>query len=107
MRTRQEIKEYAKEAFAAQRGTCVLGLFLVMLVTIGFSYFSNIPSIVINIPLISQDYSMAFLGIFAVLSMIIGIIAIPAMMISMVLNVNISGFFVKVYYGQFVKFSEP
>jgi len=107
MRTRQEIKEYAKGAFIAQRGTCVLGLFLVMLLTVGFSIIGNIPTITTNITLLAPEYNFAALGALTAIGFVISLLAIPVMLLSFILNVNISGFFVKVYYGQPVKYSEP
>jgi len=107
MRTRQEIKEYAKGAFEAQRGTCVLGLFLVMLITVGFALVSNIPSVMLNFSYTAMDFNVALLGTVAVIGIIISILAVPVIIISVVLEVNVSGFFVKVYYGQTVKYSEP
>jgi len=107
MRTRQEIKEYAKGAFAAQRSACILGLFLVMLLTVGFVYFGNIPNIMINFSFFIQDFDIVILGIIAVIGVIVSLLAIPVAILSYVLTVNVSGFFVKVYYGQPVKYSEP
>ena len=108
MRTRQEIKEYAKGAFSAQRSTCVLGLFLVMLLVTGFEMFNVIPAVMINLSLLVPELDMEFFVVMmAMFSVILSVVAIPIMLFSMILNVNVSGFFVKVYYGQQVKFSEP
>jgi len=107
MRTRQEIKEYAKGAFAAQRGTCILGLFLVLALTSGFALASNVPNVILNLRFISGDFDIAFMGIMSAITIILGLLAFPVMILSFVLNVNVSGFFVKVYYGQPVRSTEP
>ena len=41
MRSRQEIKAYAKNAFFTQYGTCVLAVFLVMLLALVFAIIVN------------------------------------------------------------------
>ena len=107
MRSREEIKDYAKQTFKAQRGPCVLGLFLVMLLTSGYSIVTNIPNLMINFSFLTQDYNFAYLGVLTAITSIIGLLAIPVMLISFVLSVNISGFFVKVYYSQPVRSTEP
>jgi len=105
MRTRQKIKEYAKGAFEAQRNTCVLGLFIVMLLTLGFPLASYIFRYLLE--LFALDYNAAFLGGIFAINVVFSTLAFPVAILSQVLGVNASGFFVKVYYGQSVKYSEP
>ena len=91
----------------AQRGTCVLGLFLVTLLISGYAIISSIPSTMSTLSMLSPEFDIAFMATIAAISFFVTFLAIPVMLITLVLNVNVGGFFVKVYYGQAVKYSEP
>jgi len=99
MRSRQEIKETAKQAFAAQRGNAVLALFLVMLLVVGYSLISTIPTIISNTMFYTHGYNYSAAQILATVGGILGLLSIPFSIISIVLGVNLCGTFVKVYYG--------
>ena len=107
MRSRQEIKAYAKQAFAAQRGACILGLFLVLLLTSGLSVLISLPSTMISISSITGEPILAGLPNLAAISVLLGWISLPLTLLSYVLSVNLCGFFVKVVYGHPVTIGEP
>jgi len=99
MRSRQEIKELAKQAFAAQRSTAVIALFLVGLFTAGYSIITSAPSIISNFMYMSYGYNYSLASMLATIGGILGLLAIPFSIIAVVLNVNLCGVFAKVYYG--------
>jgi len=107
MKSRQEIKEYAKYAFGAQRNACILGTFLVMLLAVGFAIFGNIPNFVFSMSSLIYGPSIPALGGLLAFSSAIAWLSIPVMLFSFVLSVNLCGFFVRVYYGQKVTATEP
>jgi len=75
MRSRQEIKAHAKQMFIAQRSPSILAPFLVLLIGGVLGAVAMIPGI---------GWLLSIAGTFLV----------------MVLDVNLSGLFIKVYYGQ-------
>ena len=107
MRSRQEIKEMAKQAFAAQRGTAILALFLAMLFIAGYSVISTVPSIISNIMIYTHGYYNQAARILATVGGVLGLLAIPISLITIVLNVNLCGTFTKVFYGQPITSTEP
>jgi len=109
MRSRQEIKYYAKQAFAAQKTNCILGLFLVLLLAFGFGMVSSIPSLITSIPALRGYFNIRIeaLAVLTAVSGVITLISIPLMLLTIVLDVNICGFFVKVFYAQPVIPTEP
>jgi len=103
MRSRQEIKAFAKQAFFSQRNNCILAVFLVGLVTTGYSLLSNVP----NFYSIAGEFNAAyFVGLSAIMS-VIGILSLPVMLLTLVLSVNLDGAMVKVFYGKPITYSEP
>jgi len=109
MRTRQEIKEHAKQAFAAQRGDSILAIFIVMLIPMGVGILSYIPMFAagLGFSLSPQQPDSAVVMSIVVISLVISLISIAVSIFMIVLEVNLNGTFVKVYYGQKITFSEP
>ena len=108
MRTRQEIKEHAKQAFAAQRGDSILSIFLVMLIPFGLGILSSIPTFIAGFGSAFTDQpNQAMVMNIVLLSLGLSIVSIAVSILMVVLEVNLSGTFVKVYYGQQITFSEP
>jgi len=105
MRTRQEIKEYAKQAFAAQRGNSILALFLVSLVIGGSIILYTYLSIVSFLSVYTSSGPTSAAGVPIVFLMTL--ISIVSVLLMIVLMVNICGTFVKVYYCQPVSGTEP
>jgi len=112
MRSRQEIKEYAKQAFNAQRTDSILASFLPGLVTGGLTLLMLVPtltqtfSMLTNPRLWTDPYYIPVYQTSA-LSVMTSWLSIPISLFTMVLMINMAGFFVKVYYGQKAVFSEP
>jgi len=108
MRSREEIKEYAKQAFFAQRKPATLAMFLVFLPMIVpmVLYF-----LMILLPILVSGFggSISVVGVFSAIGFFL--IWLVVMGVSWflfpVLNTNLNGFFVKVFYGQQVVSSEP
>ncbi|MCL2222998.1 MAG: DUF975 family protein [Oscillospiraceae bacterium] len=107
-KTRQEIKAYAKHAFASQRKPAILGTLLTFLPLVGL----NILVLTLNAP----TYFFFFLGVARLPTL--GIIYLVTSIASLltygvacflfpILNINLSGLFVRVFYGQKIRFSEP
>ena len=106
MRSRQEIKAYAKQAFFSQRNNCILAVFLVLLVSAGFGILSSIPSYLSSLSMVMGSPNAAFAGMTVVGGML-GWLSIPIMLFSFVLTVNLDGAMIKVFYGQPITYSEP
>jgi uncharacterized membrane protein len=107
MRSREEIKEIAKQAFAAQRGDSILALFVVNLVVGGLSLLLTLPMLLTMIPFIMDPTDIVAITAFSGASTLVGLLYYPLIFLSMILTVNLCGVFVKVYYGQPIKISEP
>jgi len=108
MKTRQEIKAYAKQTFMAQYSNSVLALFLVLLLTTGFALISATTSIFNSLPHLRNAGIMTMSsGQFILINTVIPLISIPVSILTMVLSVNLCGVFVKVYYGQQIIAAEP
>ena len=107
MRSRQEIKAYAKQAFAAQRSNSILAVLLVLLIPFALGLFSTIPSYMTSYSLTSRTPDMAMLNTALAFSTVIGLLAIPLSLLILVLTVNLCGTMVKVYYGQPITAGEP
>jgi uncharacterized membrane protein len=105
MRSRQEIKEYAKQAFAAQRGNSILTVFLVNLISGAAMFIAFLPSFPAYIALLQGDYTAIMAS--SAFSTLSWFLSIAASLFIMVLAVNLTGTLVKVYYGQPIDFSEP
>jgi len=108
-KTRQEIKAYAKYAFASQRKQAILGTFLTFLPFVVLMVFSIL---LLHAPMyfaaFTGTYIIPFLGIWGVAYFIIWILNMGvAYFLFPILNTNLSGLFVKVFYGQKIRFSEP
>jgi len=116
MRTRREIKSFARQAFAAQRGRAIWAPILVFLV---ISIVSAIPVLWTHFSIISniefrdlEQYLNEYIRQFALeidplIAMITSLISLSATVLSIVLAVNLNGFYVKIYYGQQAKATEP
>jgi len=107
MRTRQEIKEHAKQAFAAQRGESILAIFLPMLIPFGFGLITSIMGIALQYQLIPNPSNSQYLANVLMFSSVISLVSIAVSLFMTILAVNIDGTFVKVYYGQQISYSEP
>jgi uncharacterized membrane protein len=109
VKSRQEIKEYAKQAFRAQRKPAILGMFLAFLPLIAL----GILALAIMIPMyvaiftgyaaVMGVFSFIGIGFFVVwfLGLGVGYFLFP------VLNINLKGLFIKVFYGQPINHLEP
>jgi len=105
MRTRREIKEYAKQAFAAQRGNSILALFLVSLITGGSAMFFSLYNLYNSINVLLGEGPSSAVGI--PVSFLVWLISTAVSLLILVLTVNVSGTFIKVYYCQLISVSEP
>lgn len=106
MRSRQEIKAYAKQAFAAQRSSCIIAVFLVMLIAIGI----NIISIVIEF--ITLFFGIAGYQALAIITsasfaFVMFVLTIAITFFILVLQVNLNGTMVKAFYGYPIISTEP
>jgi len=111
MRSRQEIKEYAKQAFAAQRGSSILAVFLAGLILTAFFVIWMIAYIPI---MISESMwglrtSISHVWMFTSVAVlgIMFLISVPVTIMSLVMQVNINGTMVRAYYGQQITGTEP
>jgi len=107
MRSRQEIKYYAKYAFKAQRSNSVLALFLVGLIPVGLMILVYIPIIVANFSQTANIFSTTMMMTTGLIGLFIWVVYALALLLLLVLHVNLSGLFTKVYYGQPISYSEP
>jgi len=107
MRSRQEIKAFAKQAFLSQRSNCVLAVFLVLLVPFGIGFLTSIPNVLVQMTMISQTPNVALLTTTVAISFFVALISIPVGLLYYVLEVNLNGSMVKVYYGQQITSTEP
>ncbi|MCL2425189.1 MAG: DUF975 family protein [Oscillospiraceae bacterium] len=105
MRTRQEIKEHAKQMLGQQRWSCVGAVFLVMLIYSVY-YVSNFT---VNVFSSTSAFFLQtnILVIGAFTGMIFSFISLAAVVLYSVLAVNLSCTMVKAYYGQPIKSAEP
>ena len=104
MRTRQEIKEHAKQMFSQQRWSCIGAVFLVMMIY-GIYYSFSFTSSFSSTLAIFLPTNILVIGAFA--GMILSLISLAAMILYSVLAVNLSGTMVKAYYGQPIQATEP
>lgn len=106
MRTRQEIKEYAKQVFATQRSACIVAVLLVLLVPIGFAVISAIFSTMFSLAVVAGD-----VGTIVAASVMFGIVmpfvSIAVALFTSVLEVNLSGTMINAYTGQTITATEP
>ena len=100
MRSRQEIKAYARSAIAAQRGNSILVLFLAMVISGAVVGIFNIPIAISNI---MHNPHIALLAVATLSSLILTFASLTIL----VLSVNLCGVFVKVFYGQSITIFEP
>lgn len=116
-KTRQEIKAYSKQAFAAQRKPAILGMFLTFLPVIGLIVLAQIVALPMYVDSFRAISSLlqgdifhattttvtfgAAYWIISLLSMGVTYFLFP------ILYINLCGFFVKVFYGQPINHSEP
>jgi len=107
MRTRQEIKHLAKQAFAAQRGHSILALFLPMLIAFGFSAIVSIITLLFQNQLMNPNPDPSVLIGIVVFSLIIWLLSMAFAIIMLVIEVNIAGTFVKVFCGRQISPTEP
>ena len=106
MRSRQEIKAYAKQAFSAQYGSLVLALFLVMLVAGVFSLFYALGMIMSTFAS-TGGYSISAMTTMMIIGLIASILSIPLVLLLLVLDVNIRGVYIKAFYNQRITGTEP
>ena len=112
MRSRQEIKAYAKHAFAAQRSSSILALLFVGLITFGAAMVISLPTMISSFRMMRDIFDNPYYYSYnytevSVLSSMTSLLSIPFTLFTLVLTVNISGFFVNVYYGQQTASSYP
>jgi len=110
MLNRPEIKEYAKQACAAQRSNSILTLFLVSLVAGGAIFiFMIIYYIFFFAAMLSTNLGepAAVMSVFFIAILIIYIPLFIVLFFAEVLNVNARSAFVKLYYGQSITATEP
>jgi len=107
MRSREEIKEIAKQAFAAQRSNSILALFLVGLLIGGLSLLLYLPMSRATVAFIMDPMDFGNIAALSSASSISGLLYYLVIMLSLLLTVNLCGVFVKVYYGQPISISEP
>ena len=103
MKSRETIKEYAKQAFNAQRKNCIIAVFLVLLIRNGYSSINRLQSYSAQLESLTGWSAIQFGPIFTLLS----IISIPVMLLLIVLTVNLNGVMIKAFYGQPITWSEP
>jgi len=106
MRSRQEIKSYAKQAFAAQRSNSILAAFLPGLVIFAVAMIISIPTMMQSFAVMRDPFAVPDISAMSA-SLALSWLSIPLTLFTMVLMINMFGFFVKSYYGQPVAFSEP
>jgi len=119
-KSRQEIKEYAKQAFKAQKRPVILGMFLAFLPLVGLAILTQLLAIPMYVETFGTFYTMLFninvsthfspntfaafgIGYLIVWTLNMGVLYF----LFPVLNTNLRGFFIKVFYGQPIKHSEP
>jgi len=107
MRSREEIKEIAKQAFASQRSSSILALFLVGLLVVGLTVLISLPMYGAMIAFVIDPTDIGGITAFATASSITGFLYYPLIFLGLLLTVNLCGVFTKVYYGQQVAVSEP
>ena len=107
-KTRQEIKAYAKHAFASQRKPAILGMFLTFLPFVVLMISIQVLNAPMYFSAFTGIYTISLFGIWSVAYFFIWLLAMGVQnFLFPVLNINLCGLFVKVFYGQPVRFSEP
>jgi len=107
-KTRQEIKAYAKYAFASQRKHAILGTFFTFLPLVGLIILVLILYVPTYFAFFQGAARLHTLGIIYLVSFMAWLLLYGvAYFLFPILNTNLSGLFVKVFYGQKISFSEP
>jgi len=91
----------------AQRSRCALALFLVGLIPIGLIVLSYIPIIINYFSEAAGIYGAPMIMTTVLMMLIIWVVYILGFLLFMVMQVNLSGTFVNVYYGQQISSTDP